>query len=88
MPYWREEGEPDYRQPAVAAQRFGKVPQDKRLVLERVRGGELEIRLEDAAALRFRDERVNDPHAPREHRPRDLMVFAVVAIARRDRVRT
>jgi hypothetical protein len=48
VPYWREQGEPDYRQRALAAQRFGKVPADKRLVLERMRGGELEIRLDDA----------------------------------------
>jgi hypothetical protein len=47
VPYWREEGQPDYRQRALAAQRFGKVPEGKRLVLNRVRGGELEIRLED-----------------------------------------
>lgn len=47
VPYWREEGKPDYRQQALAAQRFGKVPDGKRLVLDRVRGGELEIRLED-----------------------------------------
>ena len=47
VPYWREEGKPDYRQRALAAQRLGKVPVGKRLVLERVRGGELEIRLED-----------------------------------------
>jgi hypothetical protein len=47
VPYWREEGQPDYRQRAIAAQRFGKVPPDKRLVMERVRGGELELRLED-----------------------------------------
>jgi hypothetical protein len=47
VPYWRREGEPDYRQRAIAAQRFGKVPPDKRLVMEHVRGGELEIRLED-----------------------------------------
>jgi hypothetical protein len=26
VPYWRQEGEPDYRQRAIAAQRFGKVP--------------------------------------------------------------
>jgi hypothetical protein len=48
VPYWREEGQPDYRQRAAAAQRFGKVPVDKRLVMEHVRGGQLEIRLEDA----------------------------------------
>lgn len=48
VPYWRREGEPDYRQRVIAAQRFGKVPPDKRLVTEHVRGGELEIRLEDA----------------------------------------
>lgn len=48
VPYWRREGEPDYRQRGIAAQRFGKVPPDKRLVMEHVRGGELEIRLEDA----------------------------------------
>jgi hypothetical protein len=48
VPYWREQGEPDFRQRAIAAERFGKVPADKRLVLERVRGGQLEIRLEDA----------------------------------------
>jgi hypothetical protein len=47
VPYWRREGEPDYRQRAIAAQRFGKVPPDKRLVMEHVRGGELELRLED-----------------------------------------
>jgi hypothetical protein len=47
VPYWRREGEPDYRQRAIAAQRFGKVPPGKRLVMEHVRGGELEIRLED-----------------------------------------
>lgn len=46
VPYWREEGKPDYRQRALAAQRLGKVPVGKRLVLERVRG-ELEIRLEE-----------------------------------------
>jgi len=49
VPYWRREGEPDYRQRALAAQRFGKVPAGKRLVLEHVRG-ELEIRLDDALA--------------------------------------
>jgi hypothetical protein len=48
VPYWRREGEPDYRQRAIAAQRFGKVPPDKRLVMEHVRGGELEIRIEEA----------------------------------------
>jgi hypothetical protein len=48
VPYWREDGQPDYRQRAIAAQRFGKVPAGKRLVMERVRGGQLEIRLEDA----------------------------------------
>jgi hypothetical protein len=48
VPYWRREGEPDYRQRVLAAQRFGKVPSGKRLVLGDVRGGELEIRLEDA----------------------------------------
>jgi hypothetical protein len=48
VPYWRREGEPDYRQRALAAQRFGKVPTGKRLVLEHLRGGELEIRLDDA----------------------------------------
>jgi hypothetical protein len=48
VPYWRREGEPDYRQRALAAQRFGKVPAGKRLVLEHVSGGELEIRLDDA----------------------------------------
>lgn len=48
VPYWREDGQPDYRQRAIAAQRFGKVPPDKRLVMERVRGGQLEIRLEHA----------------------------------------
>jgi hypothetical protein len=47
VPYWREKGKPDYRQRALAAQRLGKVPVGKRLVLERLRGGELEIRLED-----------------------------------------
>jgi hypothetical protein len=50
MPYWREDGQPGYRQRAIAATRFGKVPSDKRLVMERVQGGELEIRLEDAPA--------------------------------------
>jgi hypothetical protein len=48
VPYWREDGRPDYRQRALAAQRFGKVPLDKRLVMEHVRGGQLELRLEDA----------------------------------------
>jgi hypothetical protein len=48
VPYWRREGEPDYRQRALAAQRFGKVPGGKRLIFEHVHGGELEIRLEDA----------------------------------------
>jgi hypothetical protein len=47
VPYWRREGEPDYRQRAIAAQRFGKVPPDKRLVMEHISGGELEIRLEE-----------------------------------------
>jgi hypothetical protein len=47
VPYWREEGQPDFRQRALAAQRFGKVPDGKRLLLNRVRGGELEIRLEE-----------------------------------------
>ena len=47
VPYWREEGQPDYRQRALTAQRLGKVPVGKRLVLDRVRGGELEIRLEE-----------------------------------------
>lgn len=48
VPYWREQGQPDFRQRAIAAQRFGKVPAGKRLVLEHVRGGQLEIRLEAA----------------------------------------
>lgn len=48
VPYWRKEGEPDYRQRVIAAQRFGKVPPGKRLVTDHVQGGELEIRLEDA----------------------------------------
>jgi hypothetical protein len=48
VPYWREDGQPNYRQRATAAQRYRKVPPGKRLVMERVLGGELEIRLEDA----------------------------------------
>jgi hypothetical protein len=48
VPYWREEGQPDYRARAHAAQRFNKVPPGKELVLEHVRGGQLEIRLEEA----------------------------------------
>ena len=35
--------EPDYRQRAIAARRFGKIPAAKRLVLEHVRSGELEV---------------------------------------------
>src|SRR5690348_2200535 len=50
VPYWREEGQPDYRARVSAAQRFNKVPAGKELVLERVRGGELEIRLEQACS--------------------------------------
>jgi hypothetical protein len=46
--YWREQGQPDYRARVSAAQRFNKVPPGKELVLERVRGGQLEIRLEQA----------------------------------------
>ena len=48
VPYWREQGQPDYRQRVEAAQHWGKVPEGKRLVSEHTRGGELEIRLEDA----------------------------------------
>jgi hypothetical protein len=48
VPYWREQGQPDYRARVSAAQRFNKVPAGKELVLERVRGGQLEIRLEQA----------------------------------------
>lgn len=48
VPYWREQGERDYRQLVDAAQRWGKVPEGKRLVTDHLRGGQLEIRLEDA----------------------------------------
>jgi hypothetical protein len=48
VPYWREQGQPDYRARVSAAQRFNKVPPGKELVLERARGGQLEIRLEQA----------------------------------------
>ena len=53
VPYWRREGEPDYRQRVLAAQRFGKVPAGKRLVTDYI-GGDLEIRLEDALAIAAR----------------------------------
>lgn len=49
VPYWRNEGEPDYQQRVRSAQRFGKVPAGKRLSTDLVKG-ELEIRLEDAPA--------------------------------------
>ena len=48
VPRWREQGAPDYEQRVHAAQRFGKVPEGKRLRIDWVQGGELEIRLEDA----------------------------------------
>lgn len=47
VPAWRQQGEPDYRQRVVSAQRFGKVPPGKRLEIGWV-GGETEIRLVDA----------------------------------------
>jgi hypothetical protein len=47
VPYWPERGQPNYRQRAMAAERFNKVPSGKRLVMHHVRGGQLEIRLED-----------------------------------------
>ena len=46
VPYWREDGQPDYRQRAAAAIRFGKVPDGQRLVMTHVAGGKLELRLE------------------------------------------
>jgi hypothetical protein len=45
---WRERGERDYLQLVDAAQRWGKVPEGKRLVTDHTLGGQLEIRLEDA----------------------------------------
>jgi hypothetical protein len=47
VPYWRREGEPDWRARVFAAQRFGKVPPGKRLDT-RLDRGEMEIRLLDA----------------------------------------
>jgi len=46
VPYWREDGQPDLRQRAAAAIRFGKVPDGQRLVMTHVSGGKLELRLE------------------------------------------
>ena len=39
VPYWREDGQPDLRQRAAAAIRFGKVPDGQRLVMTHVSGG-------------------------------------------------
>jgi hypothetical protein len=47
VPSWRREGEPDYQQRVLAAQRFHKVPSGKRLTTHYV-DGQTEIRLEDA----------------------------------------
>lgn len=47
VPYWRSQGERDYRQLVDAAQRWNKVPEGKRLVTDH-HPGELEIRLVDA----------------------------------------
>lgn len=47
VPYVRREGEPDYQQRLLAAERFGKVPRGKRLTSDYVAGHQ-EIRLEDA----------------------------------------
>jgi hypothetical protein len=47
VPAWRKQGEPDYRQRVLSAQRFGKVPPGKRLEIGWV-GGETEVRLVDA----------------------------------------
>jgi hypothetical protein len=47
VPEWTREGEPDYRQLVLSAQRWGKVPSGKRLVLSRD-AGELVIRFEEA----------------------------------------
>lgn len=47
VPYWRSEGNRDYRQLIDAARRWSKVPEGKRLVTDLVQG-EMEIRLVDA----------------------------------------
>lgn len=47
VPYWRSQGERDYRLLVDAARRWNKVPEGKRLVTDHLRG-ELEIRLVDA----------------------------------------
>jgi hypothetical protein len=68
VPYWREQGQPDYRARVHAAQRFNKVPAGKELVLERVRGGQLEIRLEQARSDAAESISVDVPaRLPRPH---------------------
>jgi hypothetical protein len=97
VPYWRRQGEPDYRQRVDAAQRWNKVPAGKRLTTDLVQG-ELEIRLVDAqegtdiaAAPVPVPARLSKPRPVaqryRDDRLRDQVSRAVIVALRKDRPR-